>query len=73
MSHDSEEFTWISQYVANTHAETHSSYKLVLEDVFKVERHGKTCNSFEYYADSILFKLLRVNFNFRGKATLPHF
>ena len=31
----------IKEYVANTHAPTHSSYTLDLMDVFKIERHGE--------------------------------
>ncbi|KAL1117298.1 hypothetical protein AAG570_004624 [Ranatra chinensis] len=33
-----EEFTIIEKYVKNTHAETHSHYELIIEDVFKVKR-----------------------------------
>ena len=32
----------LKEYVANTHAPTHSSYSLELMDVFKIERHGET-------------------------------
>lgn len=35
------EFKLIQQFVANTHAETHGHYKLVVEDVFKVKRQGE--------------------------------
>lgn len=35
------EFKLIEQYVANTHAGTHNTYKLVVEDVFKVKRQGE--------------------------------
>ena len=38
---DSEEFKMLEEYVANTHAPTHSSYSLELMDVFKIERHGE--------------------------------
>ena len=31
----------LEQYIANTHAPTHSSYSLELMDVFKIERHGE--------------------------------
>jgi len=35
------EFKIIEQYVKNTHAETHSSYSLKIQDVFKVIRTGE--------------------------------
>ena len=31
----------LEDYIANTHAPTHSSYSLELMDVFKIERHGE--------------------------------
>uniref|UniRef100_A0AAG5CYC8 Poly [ADP-ribose] polymerase n=2 Tax=Anopheles atroparvus TaxID=41427 RepID=A0AAG5CYC8_ANOAO len=37
----SEEFTLLEQYVRNTHAETHTSYKLVVEDIFRIKRKGE--------------------------------
>jgi predicted DNA-binding WGR domain protein len=40
LDHDSEEFDMIKRYMQNTHAETHH-FKLVLEDVFKVQREGE--------------------------------
>ncbi|XP_065898038.1 poly [ADP-ribose] polymerase 1-like isoform X3 [Dysidea avara] len=42
LSKDSDEFETIKEYVANTHAPTHSSYTLELMDVFKIERHGES-------------------------------
>ena len=41
LDHKSDEFKRILQYVANTHAATHSNYKLIVEDVFKVRRDGE--------------------------------
>ena len=41
LDHKSDEFKRILQYVANTHASTHSNYKLIVEDVFKVRRDGE--------------------------------
>ncbi|XP_064103766.1 poly [ADP-ribose] polymerase 1-like [Macrobrachium nipponense] len=41
LDHSSSEFKMIEKYVNNTHATTHSHYKLVVEDVFKVERQGE--------------------------------
>lgn len=38
---NSDEFTIISEYLKNTHAATHSSYELILEDVFVVKREGE--------------------------------
>jgi len=38
---NSKEFSDIVKYVENTHAETHQHYKLIVEEVFKVERHGE--------------------------------
>lgn len=35
------EFKIIEQYVKNTHAETHNSYSLKIQDVFKVIRTGE--------------------------------
>ncbi|KAL0486628.1 poly ADP-ribose polymerase [Acrasis kona] len=42
MSHDSERFKLIETYIKNTHAATHSQYKLILEEVFEVVREGET-------------------------------
>nr|XP_045597735.1 poly [ADP-ribose] polymerase 1-like isoform X1 [Procambarus clarkii] len=38
---DSDEFKMIQDYVTNTHATTHSHYKLLVEEVFKIERDGE--------------------------------
>lgn len=35
------EFSFIEQFVKNTHAETHSSYSLNIKDIFKVHRTGE--------------------------------
>ena len=45
---DSDEFSIILKYVENTHAATHSSYKLVVEDVFKIVRDGEESRYEEY-------------------------
>ncbi|UYV80414.1 PARP1 [Cordylochernes scorpioides] len=39
---DCPEMDMIQKYVANTHAATHSSYSLHIQDVFKVSRHTET-------------------------------
>ncbi|XP_049866080.1 poly [ADP-ribose] polymerase [Pectinophora gossypiella] len=41
MDRNSEEFKLISEYTKNTHAATHSSYTLEIEEVFKVVREGE--------------------------------
>lgn len=41
LDRDSEEFKLIKDYMGNTHAATHNSYALELEEVFKVEREGE--------------------------------
>ncbi|XP_026751130.1 poly [ADP-ribose] polymerase [Galleria mellonella] len=38
---NSEEYQMISEYTKNTHAATHSSYKLQIQQVFKVVREGE--------------------------------
>lgn len=38
---EADEFEVISEYVKNTHAETHSNYELEIEDVFTVKRQGE--------------------------------
>lgn len=38
---NSEEFAVIQEYVQNTHAETHRSYELVVEDVYTIKRQGE--------------------------------
>lgn len=38
---DGEEFAMIREYVANTHAATHSSYSLEVLEVFCTSRHGE--------------------------------
>nr|XP_053644979.1 poly [ADP-ribose] polymerase 1-like [Cherax quadricarinatus] len=35
------EYKMIQDYVSNTHATTHSHYKLIVEEVFKIEREGE--------------------------------
>jgi poly [ADP-ribose] polymerase len=39
---DSEEYQRLVEYVANTHASTHSSYKLEVMEIFKISRHGES-------------------------------
>lgn len=41
LSKDSDEFKMICEYVANTHAKTHSNYSLVVDEVFTVARKGE--------------------------------
>ncbi|XP_034943487.1 poly [ADP-ribose] polymerase [Chelonus insularis] len=41
LDRDSEEFKLIDKYAKNTHAATHSSYNLEIENVFKVKRKGE--------------------------------
>ncbi|XP_053602526.1 poly [ADP-ribose] polymerase [Plodia interpunctella] len=41
LDRNSTEFKMIEEYAKNTHAETHSSYTLEIEEVFKVVRHGE--------------------------------
>jgi len=38
----SDEYKIIQKYVTRSHAATHSSYKLKIQHVFKVDRHGET-------------------------------
>lgn len=38
---DSEEFAIINEYVKNTHAATHSNYKLEIEEVYTIKRQGE--------------------------------
>lgn len=37
----SEEFKLLLEYVKNTHAETHNTYALEIEDIFKINRHNE--------------------------------
>ena len=37
----SEEFKVLEKYVANTHASTHTMYKLEIESIFKIQRKGE--------------------------------
>lgn len=39
---ESKEYKLIDTYLKNTHAETHNQYKLVLQEVFKINRHGES-------------------------------
>lgn len=41
LDHTSEEFKMIEQYLHNTHAATHSQYKMKLLDVFDTSKHGE--------------------------------
>lgn len=42
LDHDSNEFDTINKYLKNTHAGTHNQYSLVLNEVFKINRHGES-------------------------------
>ena len=37
----SDEFKVLEKYVKNTHGSTHTLYKLVIEDIFKIDRKGE--------------------------------
>ena len=37
----SDEFKLLEKYVKNTHASTHQQYKLVIQDVFRIDREGE--------------------------------
>ena len=41
LERDSNEFKILSKYVKNTHASTHNLYKLKIEEIFKISRHGE--------------------------------
>ncbi|KAK5642118.1 hypothetical protein RI129_008285 [Pyrocoelia pectoralis] len=41
LDHKSEEFEMIKKYVKNTHAATHSNYKLSVDEVFIIKRQGE--------------------------------
>lgn len=41
LAHDSEEFALLQSYVQNTHAATHTSFGLEVEEIFAVERAGE--------------------------------
>lgn len=41
LPHDSEEFVLLQQYVQNTHASTHTSFSLEVEEIFAVKRAGE--------------------------------
>jgi len=42
LTRESEEFKMIEKYALLTHASTHTEYKLKIEEVFKINREGKT-------------------------------
>lgn len=39
---ESDEFKELIKYIQNTHAATHSNYKLEVEDIFKISREGES-------------------------------
>ncbi|GFS80273.1 poly polymerase 1 [Nephila pilipes] len=39
---ESDEYKLVEKYLKNTHAETHDQYKLDLQEVFKINRHGES-------------------------------
>ncbi|XP_058058337.1 poly [ADP-ribose] polymerase [Anopheles bellator] len=41
MDRNTEEFTLLEQYVRNTHAATHTSYELEVQEIFRVKRKGE--------------------------------
>ena len=38
----SDQYALVQRYITNTHASTHSSYKLILEDLFSLDRESDT-------------------------------
>ena len=41
LDRESSEFKTLEKYVKNTHASTHNLYKLRIEQIFKISRHGE--------------------------------
>lgn len=41
LDHEEEEFVLVDRYVRQTHAKTHSQYRLQVEEVFQVDRQGE--------------------------------
>jgi len=48
LEEDSSEFKMIDKYIKNTHAATHSQYKLKIRTIFKISREGED-SRFETY------------------------
>lgn len=44
VDHEDEVFSMIEKYVRQTHAKTHSQYRLEVSEVFEVERQGEEQN-----------------------------
>lgn len=44
VDHEDDVFGLVEKYVRQTHAKTHSQYRLEVREVFKVERQGETQN-----------------------------
>jgi poly [ADP-ribose] polymerase 1 len=57
LDHDSDEFKLLVKYVQNTHAATHTYYKLVVQDILKVNRQIDS-DKFESYKNMHNRKLL---------------
>ena len=65
---DSDEYKNIILYVKNTHAATHSSYELIVEDIFKVSREGeyeRYCKFKSFHNRRLLWHGSRIT-NFAG-------
>ena len=48
---DTEEWKWINEFIQNTHAATHGSYSLELQDAFVVNREGEADKYIQKSAD----------------------
>ena len=48
LDRDSEEFKRLVDYVKNTHANTHSNYKLSVKDIFKIKRGNEEASFSKY-------------------------
>ena len=57
LDHDSDEFKLLVKYVQNTHAATHTYYKLVVQDILKVNKPDVS-SKFETHKDMHNRKLL---------------
>ena len=57
LEHESDEFKRLVTYVTNTHAPTHSSYKLKVHDILKISRKGEY-SKYEKFVSTSNRKLL---------------
>ena len=65
LDREGEVFTMLKQYVLNTHAPTHSSYSVEVEDAFGVEREGEDAAFRDVGNKQLLFHGSRLG-NWRG-------